>query len=250
LDQSHDYLKCVILQFVQLSRIFHQAWSKRSLKIYHIRPNLTIDIVFRMPTRKITRAIRRPRGTESQQTENISEFASLVDFLNVVQKQGVSLLPISSQRGLEILGRGLAGTIQQSTADIATVLAFKEGVPSKHEHDTEQDQDWYSLVTEVTILQHATIRANPHFVDLIGISFYVELTDRAERRRAWPLLVTSKVNIGDMSTVLRGGHKDILTEISRLQLFAEVAEAVHILHSCGIVGLKVKGNTQLTSSQV
>lgn len=201
-----------------------------------------------MPTRKVTRAIRRPRGTESQQTQTISEFASLIDFLNAVQKQGVSILPISSQRGLEILGRGLAGAIQQSTADIATVLAFKEGVPSKHEHDTEQDQDWYSLVTEITILQHATIRANPHFINLIGVSFYVEPTNIAERRRAWPLLVTSKVNIGDMSTVLRGRHQDILTELTRLQLFAEVAEAVHILHSCGMVGLQMRRNAQLTLS--
>src|SRR5271169_3630466 len=102
-----------------------------------------------MPTRKITRAIRPPGRASSQQAYKESEPASLVDFLNAVQLNDACFLPVASQKGLGLIGKGLSGSIQQSTADISTILAFKEGVPSKHQYDTEQDQDWYSLVTEI-----------------------------------------------------------------------------------------------------
>ncbi|KAF2812457.1 TPR-like protein [Mytilinidion resinicola] len=186
-----------------------------------------------MPTLKMPRAARRPGAAASQQTRLLTESASLVDFLNAVQQNGISFLPVSWHKGLGILGRGLSGGIQQSTADVATVLAFKEGIPSKHERDTEQDQDWYSLVTEITVLQHKSIRENPYITDLIGVSFYVEPNAGTEKR-AWPLLVTSKVNRGDLSTMLTNEQQGLLTENMRMQLFAEIAEAVYTLHACGV----------------
>jgi hypothetical protein len=185
-----------------------------------------------MPTRKITRVARRYGTAGSQLPQQITESASLVDFLNAVQKNSVSFLPVSPQKGLEILGRGLSGRIQQSRADISTALAFKEGVPSKLDRDTEHDQDWYSLVTEITVLQHKPIRDNPHFVDLIGVAFHVELGTRTEKR-AWPLLVTAKVTRGDLRTVLVNERRGFLTDSIRMQLFAEIAEAIYVLHACG-----------------
>jgi hypothetical protein len=185
-----------------------------------------------MPTRKITRVARRPGAAGFQLPRQVTESASLVDFLNAVQKNSVSFLPVSPQKGLEILGRGLSGGIQQSRADVSTALAFKEGVPSKLDHDTEHDQDWYSLVTEITVLKHKPIRDNPYFVDLIGVSFYVELGTRTEKR-AWPLLVTAKVTRGDLSTVLVNERHGFLTDDIRMQLFAEIAEAIYVLHACG-----------------
>jgi len=203
-----------------------------------------------MPTRKISRAIRRPRGTDSQELRPASESASLIDFLTVIQKQNVTILPLSYNKGLAILGRGLAGVIQQSTADATTSLAFKEGVPSKHEYDTEQEQDWYSLLTEIVILQHPTIQKNPHFVDLIGVSFYVEPCGGIEKWRAWPLLVTRKANMGDLNSVLRDVSQSFLTDLIRLQLFAEIAEALHVLHSCGMSNLHaVIRDGRLTSTR-
>lgn len=185
-----------------------------------------------MPTRKITRAIRPPGSASSQQPHRESEPSSLVDFLNAVQLNDAYLLPVASQKGLGFIGKGLSGSIQQSTADISTILAFKEGVPSKHQCDTEQDQDWYSLVTEITVLQHPPIRTSPHVIDLLGVTFRVESVNDTEKR-ALPLLISSKVNRGDLAHFILENQGTHLTPDIRLQLLTEVAEATRLLHSCG-----------------
>lgn len=188
-----------------------------------------------MPTRRITRVARRTGRADHQIQPRASESASLVDLLTALQQYNTSLLPISPQKGLDILGRGLSGLIQQSTADLHTILAFKEGVPSKKLHDTDHDQDWYSLVTEIAILQHEPIKANLHIVDLLGVSF-IATSSGALGHRAWPLVVTSKVNRGDLTTILRETHNGFLTEEVRTILFAGIAEAIYVLHSCGEFG--------------
>ena len=187
-----------------------------------------------MPTRKITRAIRPLGSGSSQQTHKKSESASLVDFLNAVQLNDACFLPVASQKGLGFVGKGLSGGIQQSTADISTILAFKEGVPSKHQRDTEQDQDWYSLVTEITVLQHPPIRASHHVIDLLGVTFRVESVNNTEKR-AWPLLISSKVNRGDLAHFILEDQGTHLKADLRLQLLTEVAEATRLLHNCGLL---------------
>jgi hypothetical protein len=156
----------------------------------------------------------------------------LVDFLNAVQVNDVCFLPVAYQKSLGSIGKGLSGTIQQSTADVSTVFAFKEGVPSKHPRDTEQEQDWYSLVTEITVLQHPQIRENDHIINLLGVTFRVE-SAQGKENRAFPLLVTSKVNRGDLASFLLEEDGKQLTPNIRLQLLAEVAEATKLLHSSG-----------------
>lgn len=188
-----------------------------------------------MPTRKITRAARRAGGSVPQPKAKVSEYPSLVDLLSAVQHNNIGILPVSPHKGLGILGKGLSGGIQQSTADLSTVLAFKEGIPSKIIHDTDHDQDWYSLVTEVTILQHPPIQANPHIIELLGISFYI-----TAGRRAWPVAVTSKVNRGDLTTILTHNRDGFLTEDVRMVLFAGLAEALYVLHSCGVAHGDIK----------
>lgn len=185
-----------------------------------------------MPIRRITRAYIRPITATPQTFPAESDSASLIEFLYAIQQHDVCLLPLTSYKALGTVGRGLSGGIEQSKADDATLLAFKEGIPGKLVRDSIQTQDWYSLITEVTVLQHAPILANPHFIDLLGVSFHVPLTPGTEKR-AWPLLVTSKVNLGDLKSFLLQDQRAILTSDVRTQLFAEVAEAVYLLHECG-----------------
>ncbi|CAG8977220.1 hypothetical protein HYALB_00007916 [Hymenoscyphus albidus] len=192
-----------------------------------------------MPTRKISRASRRPAAAGPQQAGSTSESASPIDFLAILKENGVSLLPISSYKSLGILGRGLSGVIQQSIADVATFLAFKEGIPSKLRQDTNKDHDWRSLITQIRILQHPLIRASSHIIDLLGVALYVNPTTSRDRR-ALPLLVTSKVNRGDLSVILHNEQEDMLTENGRMRLLAMVAESVQILHACGITHGDIK----------
>lgn len=181
-----------------------------------------------MPTRKILRRVRR-EGTSapSSSQAKVPEHASLVDLLNAVQLNGIGILPVAPHKELGIMGQGYSGVIQQSTADAATVLAFKEGIPSKTIHDTEEDQDWYSLVTEITILQHPPILASRHIIDLLGISFDVA------GGRAWPVTVTSKVNRGNLTSLLLEDRDNLLTSDGKIAILANLLEAVHTLHSCG-----------------
>ncbi len=185
-----------------------------------------------MPTRRITRVARRTGKADVQSSQNPIGFASLVDFMSVLQQTNTTLLPILPQKGTEILGRGLSGVIKQSTADMSTNLAFKEGIPSKKLQDTELDQDWSALITEITILQHEPIKTNPHIIDLLGVAF-AAASAPPSRHGVWPLVVTSKVNHGDLTTVLQGDHSEFLTDEARMSLFAGVAEAIFVLHSCG-----------------
>ena len=156
-----------------------------------------------------------------------------MDLLSVVQQTDLTLLPISPQKSLGILGRGLSGQIQLSKTDAYTDFAFKEGIPEKLVRDSDDVQDWISLATEISILQHPPIYDSPHIVDLLGICFSIDSSDPTERV-AWPLLVTLKANRGDLSALILNDKHNILTDDGRIQLFAEVAEAIYLLHECGI----------------
>jgi hypothetical protein len=181
-----------------------------------------------MPTRKITRVYKQAtRGNPHAQEV---EAANLLNFMTIIQRTKVSLLPISPHKALGALGRGLSGSIQQATADVATVFAFKEGVPDKTLRDSNDTQDWYSLITEITILQHKWVRNSHRFADLVGVSFYVQ---SSPSRRAWPLIVTSRANRGDLAAFLSNQEPQSLTDAIRRLLFAEVLEAIYILRECG-----------------
>lgn len=188
-----------------------------------------------MPTRKITRVARRPGTTGLQAYPKVLESADLIDFLISLQQINIALLPIYPHKGLSILGRGLSGLIKQSTADVSTILAFKEAISSRLMHDTEQDQDWYSLITELTILQHPPIRANPHLINVLGVSFSIT-SNQKMGQRAWPLIITSKASRGDLSTMLRDEQSELLNQKTRMILLAGFAEAIFVLHSCGESG--------------
>jgi hypothetical protein len=187
---------------------------------------------FNMPTKRITRAFRPVRGDNQQDKEKASDSASLTDFMNAVQMYEVSLLPVAYQKSLGSVGKGLSGAIQQSTADISTALTFKDGIPSKLQCDTEQEQDWYSLVTELAVLQHPPIKENHHIIDLLGVAFRVE-PRRDKEKRAFPLLVNCKVNRGSLASFILEDKGEHLTPELRLQLLAEVAQAIRLLHICG-----------------
>ena len=183
-----------------------------------------------MSTLKIPRAVKLPGA--GRKPRAVSESASLVDFLAAMQQHDVSFLPVSYQVGREILGRGLSGSIYQAAADSGTAFAFKQGVPLRHERDDDKEQSWYSLVTEITALQHPPIRDSHHVIDLLGVSFSVDGAPGG-RATAWPMLVTLRANMGDLGTVLTGTRWPLTPEL-RWQLLVEVAEAVYLLHSCGM----------------
>jgi hypothetical protein len=182
-----------------------------------------------MPTRRISRALRRP-GAAAHKVD--IEPASYADLLNAIQQHDLPFLPVSSQPGHELIGRGLSGGIQQATADHAIDLAFKQGIPSRCERDDDQCQDWSSLITEIAVLQHPPLRENQHIIDILGVTFSVEPTSNTSRK-AWPLLIMRKADLGDLANLLKLVQEHYLTTKFRLQFLAAIAEAVYLLHRNG-----------------
>ena len=129
-----------------------------------------------------------------------------------------------------IVDRGLSGDVDQSTADAAITLTFKNGIPSKCPCDDVHVQDWYSLVTQLSVMQHPPIRENPHIIDLVGIGWKVD----ASGLRAWPFLVTPKVNRGSLADFLL--QEKIEDEV-RFQICSQVAEACALLHRVQLLGI-------------
>jgi hypothetical protein len=177
-------------------------------------------------TIRFFRGLDHGRGKGAQKANSVSDSASLLDFLNAVQQNGIYFLPIASHSVLGIVGRGFSGDVNQATADVATTLTFKKGIPSELRHDTSSSQDWYSLVTEITILQHLPIRDNPHIIDLVGISWDVNPGDKV----AWPYTITLKANRGSLTSFLL---RDNIEGWQRLQICAEIIDALYTLRRCG-----------------
>ena len=182
-----------------------------------------------MPTQRISRALRRP-GAAAPKAD--AEPASYADLLKAIQQHDLPLLPVSSQLGHELIGRGLSGGIQQASADHATDLAFKQGIPSRCERDDDQRRDWYSLITEIAVLQHPPLRENQYIIDILGITFSVEPTSNTSRK-AWPLLVMKKADLGDLAALLNLIPEHSLTTKFRLQFLAAISEAVYLSHKNG-----------------
>ncbi|KAF5622313.1 serine threonine kinase [Fusarium sp. NRRL 52700] len=188
-----------------------------------------------MPTIKIKRGGRF--GGQKISRSATVDSTSLVDLLIAIQAYGVTILPVSHQPGLEIVGQGLSGHIHQATADVETMLVFKKGVPNRHEVDDDQEQDWYHLITQIAVLQHKGIYKSQRIIKLLGITFSIDLIGSVER--AWPLLITRKATLGHLGAHLSNTTNPISTE-NRRKLFAEVAEAVFTLHQHGVAHGDIK----------
>ncbi|RBQ77261.1 hypothetical protein FVER14953_06542 [Fusarium verticillioides] len=182
-----------------------------------------------MATIKIKRGGRF--GGQKISHSAIVDSTSLIDLLIAIQAYGVTILPVSHQLGLEIVGQGLSGHIHQATADVETMLVFKKGVPNRREVDDDQEQDWYHLITQIAVLQHKDIYKSQRIINLLGITFSIDLIGSIER--AWPLLITRKATLGHLGAHLSNTTSPVSVE-NRRKFFTEVAEAVLTLHRHGI----------------
>jgi hypothetical protein len=170
--------------------------------------------------------VRFPRGINRRNPTPVRETTGLVDLLIAVQRQEVSFLPVSPQSGLGAVGFGVSGDIHQSTADAATSFTFKNGIPSRIPRDNDHLRDWYSFITQLSVLQYKPIRESFSIIDIVGISWKVD----HPATRAWPYFVIPKANRGSLAEFLL--EQPIADEV-RFQICVQVVEAFALLHSCG-----------------
>lgn len=170
-----------------------------------------------------------------RQGEQASDSTNFIDFLAAVQLYAIPLLPVSPQIYRGHLGHGLSGHIDQAGVDVGTFLAFKEGVPSKQLRDDSKAREWSSLVTELAVLQHPSIRGSPYVGNLLGVSFSIK--GGQDGRRAWPILTTCKASLGSLETVFRNPEQPLPDEL-RQRIFAHVIQSIYLLHNCGKLSKK------------
>ncbi|KAF3002326.1 hypothetical protein E8E14_005652 [Neopestalotiopsis sp. 37M] len=202
-------------------------------------------------TKKIGRGLRlrTPRhDVKSEREHTQPEYAGLADLISILQRSNIPILPVSPQQGLDILGRGMSGSVHQAAADALTMLAFKSGIPSRCAQDDNINHDWYSLITELTILNHPPIRNSLHCAKLLGITFIPD-EENSGTRQTWPNLVTLKATLGNLEEFLTSHQDDLLTDSVRSTCVADITHALNTLHSCGVACGDVKPQNMLVRTK-
>ncbi|KAL4953188.1 hypothetical protein BDW69DRAFT_9065 [Aspergillus filifer] len=120
---------------------------------------------------------------------------SILEFLAIIQRLELDILPLTWQPALSTIGEGATAYIWQSQFVQHDNFAFKRMRPA-----TKVERVWSirALIAEVTILGQPSIRTHPSISPLQGICWDVdEMTDEA-----WPVLVFGKANNGDLDAFM------------------------------------------------
>ena len=154
----------------------------------------------------------------------------LLTFLGIAQSLNIDFLPITWDAEQASIGQGGTAEINQSSVSLETAFAFKRLSPvdsalSEAQHTTI----FKTLIAEISVLGHRSVRANGNINRLEGICWDIE----PESERVWPVFVFEKTQHGDLKTFMEHGAGTSLDMRNRLRLCAEVATGVSHLHMNG-----------------
>ena len=149
----------------------------------------------------------------------------LITFLSTVQKYNVLFLPLMSQPSLGLLGEGWSGSgkISQSRFSAEASLAFK-----RFHGSGDSDRYFLPLVSEVLILSQPPIQNHPNIVSLTGVCWEID----SGTQEAVPVLVFEKAT-WDMKQFMNAGESVDLTIDDRLNICANIGDAIMALHAHG-----------------
>jgi hypothetical protein len=142
------------------------------------------------------------------------------------QKLGVDFLPITWQPALDAIGEGGTSEIRQSLINLQMSLAFKRLVRRQTGFVTRALS--VSLISEVSILAHPSMRNHPTMMPLFGLCW-----DISEHEKVLPVLVFEKSPYGDLVNFMNSDAANRISFEERLKLCATVALAIATMHSCG-----------------
>jgi hypothetical protein len=148
------------------------------------------------------------------------------DFLGIAQQLGVHFLPLTWLPALNTVGRGATAEIRESYVNDQLEFAFKR--LDLDALKPGQKCSLQPLMAELAILGQPSVRGHPNILTLEGISW-----DVRKGAGAWPVLVFRKSRCGDLANLMRRGAGKSLTQLERLDLCADIAEAIIVMHSNG-----------------
>jgi serine/threonine protein kinase len=160
---------------------------------------------------------------------------NLIRLLQVAQSLKVTILPLTYNPGLEVLGLdGATSAVNQSELSPQTEFAFKrfraESLDPDMTEEKFREMQYNAMIAEVTILGCQAIRSHPNIVTFIGLGFEVARCGE----QIWPALVFSKAQHGDLSKFVSESESlgiDVL-----LSICGEVAKGLQTMHSYGKLG--------------
>ena len=144
--------------------------------------------------------------------------------LGLAQRLGIHFLPISWQASLGPLSIGGQADIWQTLVNIQSSFVFKS-----FEIGKDNTTNFATLIKELVVLSHPTVKKHPNIVELEGIGWdIVEETEHVS-----PVLVFEKSKYGDLHRFIASDHEGNLPVKTRLDICADVAVALRDMHCNG-----------------
>ena len=179
--------------------------------------------------------------SESAALQNPLDVYDLIAFLGAAQTLKIDFLPIIWQPALDHIGQGATAEIREASMNVQTSFAFKRPkfkIPSDVEFETRVLP---SLIAEMSVLSHPSIREFPNIVRLEGICFeiisegYVFSREKPfdhSKGGVVPVLVFEKAKYGDLRNFMTTYNVGkTLSLKDRLQFCIDIARAVEEMHS-------------------
>jgi Protein tyrosine and serine/threonine kinase len=143
--------------------------------------------------------------------------------LGLAQYFGIDFVPLTWNSMLEGARRGGTAEIRQMVIDLRNAFAFKRLAADRPDL---RSRDLMAFTAEVAVLCHPTVREHPNLVTLEGICW--EVIPKTEE--VWPVLLFEKASHGDLMAFMERGPGKSLTFSERLELCAEIADAIAEMH--------------------
>lgn len=155
-----------------------------------------------------------------------AEHYDFISLLGLAQKWDVGFLPITWQPALDRLGEGASAEVFQSTVYSSIALAFKD---SSAKVAGKRRVGFRDIMKEVLIVRAPYLRKSPNIIDLLGISWHIDLFED----RVWPVLVYRKGSHGTLRDYICNPKRMEENLSHRLGLCSGVLQGLAMLHSAG-----------------
>ena len=164
----------------------------------------------------------------------------LIAFLGAAQTLKIDFLPITWQPALDHIGQGATAEIREASMNSNISFAFNRPrfqIAFDVEFETRLLP---SLIAEISILSHPSIRESPNIVRLEGICWEILSEGQVFSREGpfdntrggvVPVLVFEKAKYGDLRNFMTYNLGRSLVLKDRLQLCIDIARAVEEMHS-------------------
>jgi hypothetical protein len=149
-------------------------------------------------------------------------------FLAAVQMLEIDFLPIIWDAARQGLGSGATSTVDEWLVDLKTSFAFKR-VHSSSKRARREVEIYRTLINEISVLGHPSVRENLYIAQLLGICWDVSSDDITP----WPVLVFEKSQFGDLYHFMTQSDGRSMGIKERIALFVDIGTAIRDMHSKG-----------------